>query len=194
MDELAELAKSDPLAFRLRHLEPGRLNDVLRAACEKFNWDRRRASRSENHGVGLACGTEKGSYVAACAEVKVVDRTVEVLHVCQAYECGAVQNPGNLRSQVEGSLIMGLGGALFEEIAFRDGQITNPSFSNYRVPRLRDVPDVDIVLLDRHDLPSVGGSETPIIAIAPAIANAVHHAAGIRCRSLPMLDAQARLR
>jgi isoquinoline 1-oxidoreductase len=186
MDELAELADVDPLEFRLQHLPEGRLKDVLRAAGDAFDWPRRREQRAPNRGVGLACGTEKGSYVAACAEVEVVDGTLRVLHVCQAYECGAIQNPANLRSQVEGCLVMGLGGALFEAIEFADGRITNAAFSSYRVPRLKDIPDLEIVLLDRRDLPSVGAGETPIIAVAPAIANAVHHAAGIRSRSLPL--------
>jgi isoquinoline 1-oxidoreductase len=186
MDELAELAAADPLDFRLQHLEEGRLRDVLQAAAKKFDWPRRWANRAPNRGVGLACGTEKGSYVAACAEVEVINGTVRVLHVCQAYECGAIQNPGNLRAQVEGCLIMGLGGALYEEIVFENGQIANPSFSSYRVPRMNHVPELDIVLLDRRDLPSVGAGETPIIAVAPAIANAIHHAVGIRCRSMPL--------
>lgn len=186
MDELAKLAGADPLEFRLRHLEEGRLKDVLRAAAETFNWVRRRTGRAANRGVGLACGTEKGSYVAACAEVEVVDGEIRVLDVCQAYECGAIQNPGNLRAQVEGCIMMGLGGALFEAIEFENGRITNPAFSSYRVPRMSDMPELDIVLLDRRDLPAVGAGETPIIAIAPAVGNAIFHAVGIRCRSMPM--------
>ena len=106
--------------------------------------------------------------------------------VCQAHECGAIQNPGNLRAQNEGCLIMGLGGALYEQIDFEDGRLVNPSFSGYRVPRMDDVPELEIVLLDRPDLPSVGAGETPIIAVAPAIANAVYNACGVRIRSMPL--------
>lgn len=186
MDELAELAGVNPLDFRLQHMEPGRLRNVLRSAAEKFRWSSRRAARAPNRGVGLACGTEKGSYVAACAEVEVTDGKIRVINVCQAFECGAIHNPGNLRAQVEGCLIMGLGGALMEEIEFENGQISNPNFSNYLVPRMRDLPELELVLLDRPDLPSVGAGETPIIAIAPAIANAVQHAVGLRCRSMPL--------
>ena len=82
--------------------------------------------------------------------------------------------------------MMGLGGALFESIEFADGQIKNPTFSTYRVPRLSDLPKIEIVQLNRTDLPSIGAGETPIIAIAPAIASAVYQATSIRCRSLPM--------
>jgi isoquinoline 1-oxidoreductase len=82
--------------------------------------------------------------------------------------------------------MMGLGGALFEAIDFADGQIRNASLSEYRVPRLLDLPEVEVVLIDRPDQPSAGGGETPIIAVAPAIANAVFSACGIRLRSMPL--------
>ena len=82
--------------------------------------------------------------------------------------------------------MMGLGGALREEIRFADGQIVNPSFSSYQVPRMDDLPDLDVVLLNRQDLPSVGAGETPIIAVAPALAGAVFAATGKRRRSLPL--------
>jgi isoquinoline 1-oxidoreductase len=186
MDELALLAKVDPLEFRLRHLPDGRLKDVLQIAAKKFDWAGRRAARRDGIGVGLACGTEKGSYVAACAEVAVENGKLRVVHVCQAYECGTILNPKNLEAQVAGSILMGLGGALFEEIKFADGKILNPDFASYRVPRMADIPELDIVLHNRPDLPAVGGSETPIIAVAPAVANALFHAAAVRCRSLPL--------
>ena len=188
MDELAEAAEADPLSFRLDHLAAGRLRDVLVAATEKFDWSGRRKKHGSGRGVGLACGTEKGSFVAACAEVEVDRHTgiVKVHHVCQAFECGAIQNPENLRAQVEGCVIMGLGGALRERIDFADGKIRNASFSEYLVPRMDDVPSIDTVLVNRRDLPSTGAGETPIIAVAPAIANAVFHATGIRVRAMPI--------
>ena len=126
--------------------------------------------------------------MAACAEVRV-DRErgrIKVLGVTEAFECGAVQNPKNLRAQVEGAILQGLGGALFEAIEFKVGRVTNGSFFDYRVPRFSDVPEIETVLLDRPDLESVGGGEMPIIAIAPAIANAVAHATGVRIRSMPI--------
>jgi isoquinoline 1-oxidoreductase len=104
-----------------------------------------------------------------------------------AYECGAIVNPDGLRNQVIGANIQGLGGALFEAIEFENGRITNPRFSRYRVPRFRDVPDVEAVLLDRKDLPSAGAGETPIMGVAPAIGNAIFDATGIRLRGLPLI-------
>ncbi|NQT81667.1 xanthine dehydrogenase family protein molybdopterin-binding subunit [bacterium] len=188
MDELAAAAGADPLAFRLAHIENARLRAVLETAAKRFRFSERKGKNGQDVGVGLACGTEKGSYVAACVEVSV-DRkrgSIDVRRVCEVFECGAIQNPDNLRSQVEGCIIMGLGGALTEEIQFENGKVLNPSFRQYQVPRFADVPELDIHLLDRPDLPSAGGGETPIIAIAPAIANAVFEATGIRIRCMPI--------
>ncbi len=188
MDELAEAAGADPLAFRLAHLEKGRLRDVLEAAAARFDWAHRSAKKEADAGVGLACGTEKGSYVATCAEVRVDRKTgkIEVLHVAQVFECGKVLNPSNLLAQVQGCIVMGIGGALIEEVRFEDGKVLTNRLASYPVPRFRDVPPLDIQLLDRPDLPPAGAGETPIIGIAPAIANAVARATGVRIRSMPI--------
>ena len=186
MDELAAAAGSDPLAFRLAHIENPRLRAVLEAAADKFGWAAAFARKDPNIGVGLSCGTEKGSFVAACAEIVIRDGTISVRRACQAFECGKILNPTNLLSQVQGCIIMGIGPALREEMRFEKGKILNASFWSYEVPRSTDVPELDVQLLDRPDLPSVGAGETPIIAIAPAIANAVFHATGQRIRQMPI--------
>jgi isoquinoline 1-oxidoreductase len=188
MDELASAAGVDPLAFRLARLKDPRLRAVLIEAAKKFDWKRRKADRRDNVGVGLACGLDKGSFVAACAEVAVDRKTgaIDVRLICEAFECGAIQNPVGLLKQVQGGIIMGLGPALGEEIRFQDGKIITDSFSSYPVPRFKDVPPLDIHLLNRPDLPSVGGGETPIVVPAPAIANAVFDATGIAVRSMPI--------
>jgi isoquinoline 1-oxidoreductase len=193
MDELAELAGKDPLAFRLAHLGEPRLRAVLEEAAKRFDWPARAKEKKPNVGVGLACGTEKGSYVAACAEVEV-DRakgSFRVLRVCQAYECGKIVNPKNLLAQVEGAIVQGLGPALREEIRFEDGKVTNAALSQYLVPRFEDVPELEIHLLDRPDLPSTGAGETPIIAVAPAVANALWRVTGQRAREMPIRLAKA---
>jgi len=188
MDELAAAAKTDPLDFRLAHLENTRLRAVLETAAKRFDWKKRASQRKPNTGTGLACGTEKGSYVATCAQIEVDREKNEIVvhHVCQVFECGAILNPDNLLNQVQGAIIMGLGPALREEMHFENGKILNASFGKYRVPRFDDVPELDIHLLNRPDLASAGAGETPIIGIAPAIANAVFHATEIRIRSMPI--------
>ena len=191
MDELAAAAGRDPLEFRLAHLGEPRLRAVLEEAARRFDWPARSKKKDPSVGVGLACGTEKGSYVAACVEVAIREGALSVLRVCEVFECGAVINPANLLSQVQGCILMGLGPALREEMQFEKGEVLNASFWKYLVPRFRDVPELDIHVLARPDLPSVGAGETPIIAVAPAIANAVFHATGERIRRLPIRLAKA---
>jgi isoquinoline 1-oxidoreductase len=133
--------------------------------------------------------------VAACVEVGI-DRKrgeIKVHEVCEAFECGPIQNPANLTSQVQGCIMMGLGGALSEEMQFENGKILNASFSSYLVPRFKDTPKIDVHLINKTDIPSAGGGETPIIAIAPAIGNAIYAATGIRIRSMPMQNALRKL-
>jgi CO/xanthine dehydrogenase Mo-binding subunit len=196
MDELAAAADVDPLEFRLRHLTNDRLRAVLVAAAERFGWKEawKKQTSRQRTGVGLACGIEKESYVACCAKVEVneADGTFKVVRVVEAYECGAIQNPANLTAQVTGCIIMGMGGALTEEMRFKDGVMLNARFSRYRVPRLRDVPEIDVVLVNRPDLPSVGAGETPIIGIAPAIGNALFNATQVRLRTLPLRNDKLR--
>ncbi len=187
MDELAREIKMDPLQFRYKNLTDERLKAVFAAAAEKFGWGR--AKTQPGQGFGIAGGVEKGGYVATCAEVSV-DRAggrVRVVRVVTAFDCGAVVNPDGLKNQIEGANVMGLGGALFEAVEFENGRILNPRFSRYRVPRFSDAPVIEVVLVDRKDLPSAGAGETPIVGIAPAVGNAIFDAAGVRLRSLPMV-------
>jgi nicotinate dehydrogenase subunit B len=186
MDELAHALRIDPLEFRRKNLKDRRLLAVLNAAAAAFDWGRN--NTDPYHGVGIAAGSEKGSYVATCALVEVDPSTgrVQVVRAVSAFECGAVVNPDHLKNQIEGAMIMGIGGALFEAIEYESGRILNGRFSKYRVPRFRDTPQIDVILLDRKDLPPAGAGETPIVAIAPAIGNAIFDATGTRLRSLPM--------
>jgi nicotinate dehydrogenase subunit B len=184
IDELAHLLKLDALAFRLKNLDDARLKAVLEAAAERFGWGKKRAAGT---GAGIACGFEKGGYIATCAEV-AVDRTgeVRVVRAVSAFDCGAVVNPDGLRNQISGAMIQGIGGALFEAVDFENGVIRNARLREYRVPRFRDVPAMDVVLIDRKDQPSFGSGETPIMGLAPAVGAAIFEVTGVRPRALPM--------
>jgi isoquinoline 1-oxidoreductase len=187
MDELANALKMDALEFRLKNLKDARLRAVLEAAASRFGWAKTKPAAG--FGFGIAGGFEKGAYVASCAEV-AADRSsgaVRIVRVVTAFECGAVINPDNLKNQIEGSIVQGIGGALFEAIDFANGKILNPRLSRYRVPRFSDVPAMETVLVDRKDLPSTGAGETPIVCLAPAVGNAIFAASGVRHRSLPMV-------
>lgn len=186
VDELAHQLGIDPLAMRLRNLNDERMIAVLTAAAKAFGWGK--STPEADHGFGIAGGFDKNSYVATCAEVYVNPTTheIQLLRVVAAYDCGALINPANVRNQVEGAIVQGIGGALFESIQFANGRILNPDFADYRVARFGDMPTIETILIDRKDVPSAGAGETPIVAIAPAIANAVFAATGVRVRSMPM--------
>ncbi len=186
MDSVAHAVSMDPLEFRMKNLTDPRLIAVFKAAAEKFGWGS--AKSTPERGFGIAGGTEKGGYVATCVEV-AIDPTIKKLRirrVVQAWESGAIVNPDGLRNQVSGAIVQAIGGALFEQILFADGRILNAFFARYRLPRFSDTPQIEIVLLDRKDLPSAGAGETGIVGLAPAVGNAVFAATGTRLHTLPM--------
>lgn len=185
INELATRLGHDPLELRLRHLRDERLATILREAAAHYGWTER--PRSPGRGAGIACGLEKGGRVATCAEVREHTGTIGVTRIVTAFECGEIIDPENLRNQIEGATVMALGGALFEAVHFAAGRITNPSFSSYRVPRFTDVPPIEVLLIDRPDLPPAGAGETPMIAVAPAVADAIFHATRRRRHDLPLL-------
>jgi isoquinoline 1-oxidoreductase len=169
MDAVARALGVDAVEFRLRHLKDDRVRAALKAAAEKIGWPKPSAP---GRYLGVACGTEKGGYIGTAAEVSKTGDGFRVERIAIAFECGAIVNPDGLRNQVEGSVVQALGGALFEAIEFGDGRIRNASLHDYRVPRFKDVPVIDVVLLDRRDLPSAGAGEAPLVCVAPAIGSA----------------------
>lgn len=187
MDELAHAVDLDPLEFRLKNLSDDRYRAVLQAAAARFGWGKQKSSPTR--GFGIAGGIEKGGRLATCVEIEIVDNDVRVRRVVEAWDSGAAVNPEGLRNQIAGAIMMGLGGALFEAIHFDNGKILNPHLADYRVPRFTDMPDIEVVLLDRKDQPPAGAGETPIVGISPAIGNAIFAATGMRIRSMPMLPA-----
>ena len=172
MDAVARALGADAVEFRLKHLKDERMRNVLTAVAQKIGWPKPSAA---GRALGIACGTEKGSYVATAAELSAAAKGFKVERLIVAFECGAIVNPDGLNNQVEGAVVQGLGGALFEAIEFANGQLSNGSMAQYRVPRFKDIPAIEIVLLDRRDLPSVGAGETPIVCVAPAIGSAARN-------------------
>lgn len=186
IDQLANAVMKDPVDFRLGMLQDERLSEVILAGAERFGWNQK--SPENGRGYGMAAGIEKGGRVATFAEVTSKGGgRIAVSRLVTAYECGSVVNRDTVFNQIEGGMIMALGGALFESIEIERGRIANPHLADYRVPRFLDVPDIDVVLLDRPDLPPAGAGETPLIAVAPAIANAIFTASNVRLRSLPLV-------
>ncbi|HUY80619.1 MAG TPA: molybdopterin cofactor-binding domain-containing protein [Acidobacteriaceae bacterium] len=191
MDAMAHAAKMDPLDFRLKNLTDARLRAVFERSADRFGWGR--VQSTPERGFGIAGGTDKGGYIATCAEVEIdpATKNVRIRRVVQAWESGAIVNPDGLRNQVMGAMVQAIGGALFERILFANGRILNPLFAEYRLPRFKDTPQVEVILIDRKDLPSAGAGETGIVGLAPAVGNAIFAATGVRLCNMPMAPQEA---
>ncbi len=187
VDEMASAVNMDPLEFRLRNIQNERLKVVLQRAAERFGWADRKPRNGT--GYGVACNLEKGGHLGLFVELQMEGNDVKLRRAVAAFDAGAVLNPDILRNQVEGALVQGMGGALFERFAFNENRVTTDKLSKYRVPRFTDVPEIEVILVDRRDMPSAGAGESPITVIAPAIGAAIHAACGKRIRELPMLPA-----
>lgn len=186
IDALARAKGVDPLEMRLRSLAPdhARLRAVLEAAAAMANWTSRSGGNDE--AMGLACGIYKEmSYAAAVARVA---RTVDGYRVTKlwcAHDCGLVINPDQVRAQIEGNLVWGIGMALREELIVERGQILAESYFDYTIPVLSDVPEIEIRLIEGSPMPS-GAGETAIVCATAAITNAIATMTGATQTRLPV--------
>jgi len=192
MDLMAAAARVDPLEFRLRHLTDARMRNTLGAAADAFGWHG--AVGPSGRGVGVACSTDAGTYVATMAEVAVdtASGEVRVKRVVCAQDMGIVVNPDGAKMQIEGGVTMGLGYALAEELKFRGGEIQDRNFDSYALPRFSWLPRIDAVLVRNDALPPQGGGEPSITTTGAVIANAVFDATGVRLFRLPMTPERVR--
>jgi nicotinate dehydrogenase subunit B len=186
MDELAALAGVDPVEFRRRHLTDPRALAVIDAVAEASGWG---SPLAEGRGRGIAYARYEntGAYLAAVAEVSVQGRAARVERFWIAHDCGLIVNPDGLRNQVEGNVIQSLSRALIEEVSWDAGGLLCTSWEAYPILRFPDIPPIEVILIDRPDQPSVGAGEPGTITTAPAIANAIAAATGIRLRQVPLL-------
>ena len=183
IDACARAAGRDPLAFRLEHTEDPRLARVLRRVAQAANWDRRPATGT---GRGLACGVYKGgAYVATVAEVSEVGGLWSVTRLVSAVDAGRLVHPDAVRAQSEGNLVWGLGMVLTDRLPLDGAGASATGFDGAPIPRLSDVPPIEIVLVDEGDPPG-GAGETAIVGAAAAVVNAWHDATGRRPTRLPL--------
>lgn len=190
IDALARQAGVDPVEFRLEQLTDKRMRVVLQAAAKQFGW--KPAPTPSGRGVGVACATYSGTYVATMAEV-AVDKdsgNVQVKRVVCAQDQGVTVNPDGSRQQIEGSIMMGLGYALTEEVHFRGREVLERNFDTYEIPRFSWLPRIETVLIDNPDVPASGCGEPPIVTMGAVVANAIHDAVGARLLQLPMTAAR----
>jgi isoquinoline 1-oxidoreductase len=192
IDIMAAAAGADPIEFRLEHLQDPRMTRVLRAAAQRFGWKPARVP--SKRGLGVACGIDAGTYVAAIAEVAVdaSNGRVQVERLLCAQEMGVVINPQGATLQIEGCITMGLGYALSEEVHFEGGRILDTNFNRYEIPRFSTLPKIETVLVEANDIPPQGGGEPAVIVMGAVIANAIHDATGARLRRMPMTPARVK--
>jgi nicotinate dehydrogenase subunit B len=190
IDIMASKAGIDPLEFRLKNLKDEKMIGCLKAVADKFGYV---AGKSPSgRGIGVACGTDAGTWVAHMAEVKVDKNTgqVKVVRIACAQDMGLCVNPEGALIQMEGCITMGLGYTLTEEVLFEGGNILNRGFDSYEIPRFSWLPKIDCVILDRKDKPPKGGGEPAIIAMGAVVANAVCDATGARIYRTPLTPAR----
>jgi len=194
MDELALAAGSDPVAFRLAHLDDSRARDVITAAADEFRWAARPAPIS-GHGYGFAFARYKNlaAYCAVALQVRVDHETgkTRVLRVAAAVDTGQVINPDGVRNQIEGAILQSLSWTLYENVTFDDTRITSVDWATYPILRFNNVPlSVEVHIIDRPGLPFLGAGEAGQGPAAAALANAIADATGQRLRDLPLTAAK----
>lgn len=193
VDEMAANLGVDPVTFRLRHLTEQRIIDVLNAAVKQAKWEARASPMVTSggpivRGRGVAVADRGQTMTAAVAEVEVNRGSgkVTVKKVTLAQDCGLIVNPDGAKNQIEGNVIQGVSRTLFEEVKFDASGITSLDWLSYPVVRFPDVPEIDIVLVNRPEMPAMGSGEPSLVPVPAAIANAVFDATGARLREVPL--------
>jgi len=185
MDELAQAAEIDAIAFRLRHLRDPRGRAVIDTAARRAEWSGWKPVEGRGHGIGFAKYKNLGAYCAAIAEVEV-DHEVRVNRLVLAVDVGLVINPDGVINQIEGGAIQATSWTLKEEVKLDARGIASLGWEDYPILKFSEVPAVEVELIDRPELPSVGAGEAAQGPTGAAIANAVSHALGLRVRDLPL--------
>jgi CO/xanthine dehydrogenase Mo-binding subunit len=194
LDEIAAALGADPVEFRLRYLgENKRLTEVLLAATKKAAWQTRPSPApaprgSKVTGRGVAITDRSNTMVAVVAEIEADKSkgTVAVKRVTVAHDCGLIVNPDGLKNQIEGNVIQGVSRTLLEEVRFDATGVKSLDWKSYPILTFEDVPEIEIVLINRPEMPALGGGEASIVPVPAAIANAIFDALGVRLREVPL--------
>jgi CO/xanthine dehydrogenase Mo-binding subunit len=185
MDELAEIAGEDPVAYRLSLMSDPRGRRVIETAAAMANWFDLSAAESRARGFGFARYKNRAAYAAVVAEVDV-DEAVRVTRVWAAVDAGLVINPDGAANQIEGGIIQAASWALKERVRFENGQVASNNWDGYPILRFSEVPEVEVRFIDAPDEPALGLGEASLGPTAAAIGNAVARALGTRIRDLPL--------
>jgi isoquinoline 1-oxidoreductase beta subunit len=190
VDELAANGHFDPVSFRMKLLEKSpRHQAVLKLAADRAGWGQPLAPREgRKSGRGAAVQFAFGSYQAQVAEVSVgADGDVKVHRVVCAVDCGQAVNPDTIAAQIESGIVFGLSAGLWQEVTLNRGRIAQSNFTDYRVMRINEMPDIEVHIMPSTEKPG-GIGETGTACSTPALTNAVFAATGKRIRRLPIGD------
>jgi nicotinate dehydrogenase subunit B len=194
MDELAHAAGSDPLEFRLQHLDDGRARAVLMAAAERAAWAQRRKQFGRGTGIGFARYKNQKCYAAVVVDLHVDLSTAEIKldRAVIAGDAGQIIDPDGLANQLEGGVIQSASWTLKEQVVFDRTRVTSIDWETYPILKFPEAPEIETVLLDRPDEASLGSGEATQGPTAAAIANAVFDAIGVRLRQIPFTPERVR--
>lgn len=184
MDDAAELAGTDPVQFRLEHLEDERAKAVIARAAEMAGWPGT-PSENQGFGIGFAQYKNKSAYCAVIAEVKL-ENEVRLVKIWAAADAGEIVNPDGLMNQIEGGIIQGASWTLKEAVQFEGDRVVSDSWQSYPILKFSEVPEIEVDLIDRPDQQPLGAGETSVSPTAAAIGNAVKQALGVRIVEMPI--------
>jgi nicotinate dehydrogenase subunit B len=191
MDELAVAAGTDPVEFRLKHLDDPRAREVVSTAAERFGWSAKPRAGLPGHGYGFAFARYKNlaAYCAVACEVEINHETgrARMVRAVAAVDSGQVVNPDGVANQIEGAILQSMSWTLYENVSFDDRRITSVDWATYPILRFSAVPDsMEVHIINRPGLPFLGSGEAGQGPAAAAVANAIAKATGYRFRDLPL--------
>jgi nicotinate dehydrogenase subunit B len=190
MDELADLAGTDPVEFRLKHLDDPRGRDVIQKAAEQFGWHTgQQAPQDRGYGFAFARYKNLAAYCAIASEVEVNRETgrARLVRAVAAVDSGQVVNPDGITNQIEGAIMQSSSWTLYERVSFDQARITSIDWQTYPILRFDAVPDkIEVHIINRPGKPFLGSGETGQGPAAASVANAIANATGKRLRDLPL--------
>jgi nicotinate dehydrogenase subunit B len=186
IDELAERAGIDPVAYRLSILSDPRARHLVENVASRCNWSGR-GETGTGHGLGIACARYKNKAAYACVAVELdVDRDITLRRVWCAADAGLIINPDGARNQLDGGIIQAASMTLKEQVTLDGDGITSLDWDHYPILKFSEVPEIDTIIVHNPDQPTLGMGECTLGPTAAAIGNAVAHALGTRIRNLPL--------
>ncbi len=195
LDQIATATGVDPVELRLRYLDDPRAIDIVNAAATRANWGTVAPAPDgllAGRGFAYARYETAYTYVAMVADVTIDPATgkVRVARVTVAHDCGQIINPDGVRNQIEGNIIQGISRSLKEAVTWNDHEVTSLTWETYNILTFPEIPEIDIILIDRPGTPPWGAGEPAICPVTAAIGNAIHNATGARLHDIPFTPAR----